>query len=99
MRMGIEFQRMGQHHQIETVGRKRQIMQVGQRVSRTGIAPVVAAEAQRHAVGAQEIVAREGELHGIEAKYIGDQQVMFLLLPVKHILACRCFQPLFETLN
>ncbi len=74
-------------------------MQVGQRVSRTGIAPIVAAEAQRHAVGAQKIVTREGELHGIETKHIGDQQVMFLLFPIKHIPSCRCFQPLFETLN
>jgi len=90
---------MRHHHQIDAVGGKGQIMQVGADFRNAVVAAVVAAEAQRHAVGAQEIMGREGKLHRIEAEDVGDQQVVLLLLPFEHILTGWRFQPVFESLN
>jgi hypothetical protein len=44
-------------------------------------------------------MAGQGQLHGIEAEYVGHQQIVLLLFPVEHILSGRCLQPVFETLN
>ena len=99
MRIGVELQRVRHHHKIDAVGCKGQIMQVGAHFRSAGIAPVVAAKAQRHAVGAQEIVGGQRKLHGIEAENVGDQQVVLLLFPVEHILAGWRLQPVFESLN
>ena len=99
MRIGIELQGVRHHYQIDAVGGERQIMQVGTHFRGAVIAPVVAAEAQRHPVGAQEVVGRQRQLHGIEAENVGDQEVVLLLLPIEHILAGWRLQPVFETLN
>jgi hypothetical protein len=78
---------------------KGRIMQVGTHLRHAVVAPVVAAEAQRHAVGAQEVVAGQRQLHRVEAEDIGHQQIVLLLFPVQHILSGRRLQPVLESLN
>ncbi len=87
MRIGVEFERMRHHHEIDAVGGKGQIMQIGAHLREAVVATVVATQAQGHAVGAQKIMIGQGQLHRIEAEYIGDQRVVLPLFPVEHILA------------
>ena len=99
VRVGVELQRVRHHHQIDAVGGKRQVVQIGAHLGHAVIAPIVAAKAQGHAVGAQEIVSGQGQLHGVETENIGHQKIVLLLLPIKYILAGWRVQPVFETLN
>ena len=99
VRIGVEFQGMRHHHEVDAVCGEGQIMQVRADLRDAVVAPVVATEAQRHPVRAEEVVAGQGKLHRVEAEDVGHQQIVLLLFPVEHILSGRCLQPVFETLN
>jgi hypothetical protein len=76
VRIGVELQRVRHHHEVDAVGGKGQVVQVGAHFRHAVVAPVVAAKAQRHAVGAQEVVGGQGQLHRVEPKDVGHQQIV-----------------------
>ena len=47
----------------------------------------------------EQIVRRQRQLHGIEAKNVSHQRIMRTLLPLQHILPGGGVQPLLQTLN
>ena len=53
-------------------------------------------QAERHAVGAQKIMLRQTQLHGIKAENISHQMIVTRLLPVEDILSLWCIQPGIE---
>ena len=60
---------------------------------------IVAAKPEGHAIGAQEIMLWQTELHGIEAENIGHQKIMLGLFPLQDILPLRGGKPVIETAN
>jgi len=99
VRIGIEFQGVRHHHEVDAVVGKGQVVQVRTHFGDTVVAAVVAAEAEGHAIGAQKIMAGQRKLHGVEAENVGNQFVVLHLFPVEHILSGRRRQPVLESLN
>src|SRR4051812_32797011 len=84
MRVVTELEYMRQQHQIDAIRLDREKIR-----SPTHLAPLFGryAEPERHAVGAQEIVLRKTDLHGVVTKNVGYGPVKMILFPLQQILA------------
>jgi hypothetical protein len=64
----------------------------GKRV-RAGRALLADARAQRHAVGAQEIVLRQADLQRVETENVGDGRIDLPAFPIQHVTPERGDEP------
>jgi hypothetical protein len=86
VRVGAQFERVRQHHQVEAVGRKRQGREIGQQRRLAAARRVVHCEpAVRHAVGAQGVDFGRAELQCVIAEHVGHRLVELGLLPCQQV--------------
>lgn len=93
---------MRQHHQIQTLRRKRQLGKIMQQGNRQGCLRwdvSIGQPTMRHPVGVQCGDLRQPYLHCIEAENIRGQGIETGLLPSAHIAASRRIEPGAERYN
>ena len=89
VRIGGGFERMRQHDQVHALVRERQLHRIG---GKRGAVLEREREAERNAVGAQEIDLVQAHLHRAVAEHVLGREVELGQLPVEHVAGPAAWQ-------
>jgi len=93
VRVIVEFENMRHDHQIDTVGCKREFVEVATHVGPTRFTDGLA---QRNTVVRQQIELRQAQLQGVVAEQVDDDRVDLVLLPSHDVASLRCVEPVID---